>query len=117
MKVPVLIGVEHWVDPSEQPNDRSSLQQYEVDTDVLARWRDTLKDYLQARAALVREIERQGWRATPRPRVGHVDIVFDGPPGPEPPGFVEVEDDEGRSIRYGEWVERGDGHWALRIPR
>jgi hypothetical protein len=28
---------------------------------------------------------------------------------------VEVEDDQGRSIQYGEWVQRGDGVWALRI--
>jgi hypothetical protein len=42
-------------------------------------------------------------------------VVFDGPPGPEPPRFVEVEDDEGRSIRCGEWLQRSDGHWALRI--
>lgn len=45
----------------------------------------------------------------------YVDIVFDGPPGPEPNGFVEVEDAERRSIRFGEWVERDDGCWALRI--
>jgi len=31
--------------------------------------------------------------------------------------FVEVEDDRGRSIRLGDWVERDDGLWALRIPR
>jgi hypothetical protein len=41
--------------------------------------------------------------------------VFTGPPGPEPPGFVEVEDEQGRSIRHGEWLQRDDGAWALRI--
>jgi hypothetical protein len=46
----------------------------------------------------------------------HVDVVFDGPPGPEAGRFVEVENDQGRSIRLGEWVERPDGYWALRIP-
>jgi len=45
-----------------------------------------------------------------------VDIVFDGPPGPEGPRFVEVEDHHGQSISFGEWVERPDGYWALRIP-
>ncbi len=46
-----------------------------------------------------------------------VDIVFDGPPGPESGRFVEVEDTVTRaSISYGEWVERDDGYWALRIP-
>jgi hypothetical protein len=28
---------------------------------------------------------------------------------------VEVEDDQGRSIRYGDWVERDDAAWVLRI--
>jgi len=45
----------------------------------------------------------------------YVDIVFDGPPGHESGRFVEVEDDQGRSIRHGEWVQRADGYWALRI--
>jgi hypothetical protein len=43
--------------------------------------------------------------------------VFDGPPGPDAPRFVEVENDRGRGIRYGEWVERDDGVWVLRIGR
>ena len=45
-----------------------------------------------------------------------VDIVFDGPPGPVAGRFVEVEDESGASIRFGEWVERDDGYWVLRIP-
>jgi len=45
-----------------------------------------------------------------------VDIVFDGPPSHESRRFVEVEDAIGRSIKFGEWVERTDGMWALRIP-
>jgi hypothetical protein len=49
------------------------------------------------------------------PATGHVDIVFTGPPGPEPPQFVELEDEWGRSIPYGEWIERDDGMWVLRI--
>jgi len=28
----------------------------------------------------------------------YIDVVFDGPPGPEPPRFIEVEDEQGRSI-------------------
>jgi len=44
-----------------------------------------------------------------------VDIVFDGPPGQESGRFVEVEDEGGVSISYGEWGERLDGMWALRI--
>ena len=36
----------------------------------------------------------------------HVDIVFDGPPGPESGRLIEVEDVSGRSIRFGHWIER-----------
>ena len=39
----------------------------------------------------------------------HVDIVFDGPPGPEGNRFIEVEDALGRSIRFGLWIDRDDG--------
>jgi hypothetical protein len=45
----------------------------------------------------------------------YIDIVFDGPPGPDPACLVEVEDADGRSIEIGEWIERPDGTWALRI--
>lgn len=48
---------------------------------------------------------------TPAP----INIVFDGPPGPEGPRFIEVETDDGRSIRVGEWQQRQDGNWGLRI--
>ncbi len=48
--------------------------------------------------------------------MGTIDIVFDGPPGPESGRFVEVEDESGASINFGEWIERDDGFWVLRIP-
>jgi hypothetical protein len=44
-----------------------------------------------------------------------IDVVFDGPPGPNAGRFVEVEDEAGRSIDLGVWLERPDGHWALRL--
>ena len=44
-----------------------------------------------------------------------IDIVFDGPPGSESCRFVEVEDN-GRSIKFGDWIDRGNGLWALRLP-
>lgn len=47
----------------------------------------------------------------------HIDIVFDRAPGHEAPRFIEVEDDAGRSMSYGEWVQRPDGYWALRIKQ
>lgn len=45
-----------------------------------------------------------------------IDIVFDGPPSNESGRFVEVENPQGQSISVGEWIDRGDGLWALRIP-
>jgi hypothetical protein len=44
-----------------------------------------------------------------------IDIVFDGPPGANPGRFVEVENESGESICAGEWIDRGDGMWALRV--
>ena len=44
-----------------------------------------------------------------------IEIVFDGPPGPQPGRFVEVEDGNGNSISIGQWFERPDGNWGLRI--
>lgn len=46
-----------------------------------------------------------------------IDIVFDGPPGPQSGRFVEVENEKGESISVGEWIERADGYWVLRIPK
>ncbi len=50
-------------------------------------------------------------------RTDHVDIIFDAPPGPDGGKFVEVEDATGKSIRFGIWVKRDNGHWALRIRK
>jgi hypothetical protein len=30
-------------------------------------------------------------------------IIFDRPPGPEAPRFIEVEDEDGYSVSVGEW--------------
>ncbi|WP_032376702.1 hypothetical protein [Rhodococcoides fascians] len=46
----------------------------------------------------------------------YTDIVFDGPPCHESGRFIEVEDQTGASIKFGEWIDRGDGYWVLRIP-
>lgn len=40
-------------------------------------------------------------------------VVFDGPPGPNAPTFIEVENAEGRSLTRGKWIERAGGTWAL----
>lgn len=47
--------------------------------------------------------------------IEEIDIVFDGPPGPDAGAFVEVEDMRGKSLSAGEWIDRGDGTWALRL--
>lgn len=44
-----------------------------------------------------------------------VHVLFDGPPGPEPGRFVEVETPEGRSLRVGQWIDKGGGLWALAL--
>ena len=45
--------------------------------------------------------------------VSEVTVVFDGPPGPEPGRFIEVENPEtGESIKLGKWYEV-DGLWYL----
>jgi hypothetical protein len=47
--------------------------------------------------------------------MGEIRIVFDGPPAHESGRFVEVEDTEGQGLDAGEWHERDDGLWELRI--
>jgi hypothetical protein len=49
--------------------------------------------------------------------MSYIDIVFDGPPSHESGRFVEVENAEGRSIHVGEWLQRPDGYWVLRIKQ
>lgn len=44
-----------------------------------------------------------------------INIVIDGPPSHNAGRFVEVETDDGRGISVGEWKQREDGMWALRI--
>ena len=44
-----------------------------------------------------------------------VYILFDGPPGPDGPRFIEVEDEQGRSVKV-EWTEdtrEEKGYWRL----
>lgn len=46
----------------------------------------------------------------------YIDIVFDGPPSHESGRFIEVNNPAGASISVGEWIEREDGRWMLRVP-
>ncbi len=45
-----------------------------------------------------------------------IDVVFDGPPGPVSGRFIEVEDESGAGLKIGDWIEREDGYWVLRLP-
>ena len=47
--------------------------------------------------------------------MGEIRIIFDRPASYQSGRFVEVEDVQGRSINAGEWHERDDGLWELRI--
>jgi hypothetical protein len=49
------------------------------------------------------------------PGTEYLDIVFDGPPGPEAGRFVEVENDQGKSVKVGAWMKRDGVYWALRL--
>lgn len=61
------------------------------------------------------KLERQvcGQKSLKAPRP--INIIFDGPPGPEPPRFVEIETDDRSLIRVGQWIKRPNGRYALRI--
>jgi hypothetical protein len=54
---------------------------------------------------------------TERALTDFFDVVFDGPPGHESGRFVECEDSNGKSFNAGEWIDRGNGLWALRIKK
>lgn len=44
-----------------------------------------------------------------------INIIFDGPPAHKSGRFIEIETDKGESLKIGEWIDKGDGLWALRI--
>ncbi len=43
-----------------------------------------------------------------------IQIRFDGPPSHESGRFIEVENENGRSIKVGEWVQDGSD-WLLKL--
>lgn len=51
----------------------------------------------------------------PVPETKPINLILDGPPGPESGRFIEIETDDGKSIRLGGWHPRPDGLWSLRI--
>ncbi len=50
-----------------------------------------------------------------QPPVKTINLVFDGPPDMSGTRLIEVEDQAGKSINIGQWIQRPDGLWALRI--
>lgn len=44
----------------------------------------------------------------------YLDFVVGNGPGPDC-GLIEVENDEGKSVNVGEWFQRSDGFWVLRV--
>lgn len=44
-----------------------------------------------------------------------VDVVFEGAPGPDGLRFVEVETEHGAGVKLGQWLERHNGQWVLRV--
>jgi len=47
--------------------------------------------------------------------VKYIEILFDGPPSPEQKSLADVNAPSGASMDIGEWIDKGDGLWALRI--
>ena len=57
-----------------------------------------------------------GCKATAKQmRCQPINIIFDGPPEAKAGRFVDSETDDGKPINTGEWIERADGLWSLRI--
>lgn len=72
-----------------------------------------LAEYIVSCERALKEKEAQLCRA--RQAGEQIDVVFDGPPSHESGRFVEVENSEGKSILFGEWLQRSDGYWVLRF--
>lgn len=75
---------------------------------------DFLRDWADAIEGIQKESIRKALEEFAGPG-RFIDIVFDGPPGPEGPRFVEVENDRQQGVSIGEWLEREKYH-VLRIP-
>lgn len=45
----------------------------------------------------------------------YFDLVFDVSPSSPENQFIEAEDDAGKSFNVGEWSERANGTWQLRV--
>lgn len=65
------------------------------------------------------EFESVGGASAATPALDeYIDIVFDQVAidgAPHEYSFIEVENSQRASIKFGEWVHRDDGYWVLRI--
>lgn len=84
------------------PDQMTAFERAIVDDDLRRRFANCVR-------------KRLGAQDVVRAPEGFVDILFDGPPQHESGRFVEVENSAGMSIKLGEWIQRGDGYFALRI--
>lgn len=101
---------------------RACVDAYEA---AVARWRTTphaprpipTPEVTFAAAYLAERVENDLLRtkASITRDAAYVDVVFDGPPDPKAPRFIECEDPNGKSVDAGDWIARPDGTWALRI--
>lgn len=110
-----------WPDPTPEMLDRPAFQAiwsvikgWDVNVpDVYAGYCGATGNHVRAilDALGVDGLELRGPQGTK-----YLDVVFDGPPGPEAGRFVEVEDDQGKSRDVGNWTKRDGVYWALRLP-
>lgn len=81
----------------------------------LEAWRDAI-EHVKVQYAKLEALDRlHDEDEAEKAKLEELDVVFDGPPGPEGGRFVEVENRVGRSVKAGEWIERRDGYWVLRL--
>lgn len=83
--------------------------------DIAANNADPTGEIIHAATTAVKEYREEGNGKWARGFAQEIDIVFDTPPSADGPRFVEVEDRAGRSLKIGDWVERHDGYWVLRL--
>lgn len=105
------VGIKRYGQPLQAFNGRDPLlDAYEEVLDLAVYLRQAI---YECAAPWVRRAADGASGSAP----GYVDVVFDGPPSAESGRFVECEDETGASISAGEWIDRGNGLWALRIQR
>lgn len=92
-------------------DDFSALAQKAID-----RMQAAEKAALAAAESEINAVNASLSEALGRPVARPIHLVFDALPSPEGARFIEAEDETGKSIKVGEWVERPDGLVALVIP-